>query len=668
MAPFLIFRLLISSTLLLLLAMADDGECPSSFQCGSFGTIKFPFTDSRHPHCGVMPIHGCDDPNPDALKTIQLTNTTTFTVLYVEPHTITIKDINLYYYLRSKSCKTFSNNITLPRIPTSPLGSFYIKYNITLFRCNKSLTLNLPRRFHNYRVCPDYNIYYGPPNEEIPKGFQWPTNLTACSNIQLPLKDESDTSDPFSFLSDEMQLEVLLSDDCANCVQHQSGQCQLDTQGKFYCAKSPNSLVHVLPDILNTIYIPLSPLLVGIALPLFTIIGLLLILWRCKAKCGIVLYSNPEPESCSVYFGVPVFSYKDLQVATKYFDPSRVLGDGGFGTVYYGKLKDGREVAIKHLYEHNSRRLEQFMNEVKILTRLRHVNLVSLYGCTSYHSHELLLVYEYIPNGTLASHLHHGSSRSSFLPWPIRIKVAIETATALAYLHASDIIHRDVKTNNILLDNSYCVKVADFGMSRLFPNDVTHVSTAPQGTPGYLDPEYHQFYQLTSKSDVYSFGVVLIELISSKPAVDMSRHKDEISLANLAINKIRKGAIGELVDPFLGFESDSGVRREIVMVAELAFQCLQRDRELRPSMEEVLEALRRTESGKEEAKVSDGDVLSAEDDEEEMKVLNGMKATPSPKAVTDKWDSESSITPNISSQSTNQSNVDVRISSLNQEK
>ena len=295
------------------------------------------------------------------------------------------------------------------------------------------------------------------------------------------------------------------------------------------------------------------------------------------------------------------------------------------------------------------------MNEVKILTHLRHINLVSLYGCTSRHSHELLLVYEYISNGTVASHLHGGSTRHGFLPWPIRMKVAIETATALAYLHASDIIHRDVKTNNILLDNSFCVKVADFGMSRLFPNDVTHVSTAPQGTPGYLDPEYHQFYQLTSKSDVYSFGVVLIELISPMPAVNMTRHKDEISLANLAVKKIRKGAICELVDPFLGFESDSDVRREIVSVAELAFQCLQRDMELGPSMDEVLEALRRIESGKDEAGcleevevggegVSYADVHSPSPispDHNEVKLLKNMKATPSPKAVTDKWDSGS---------------------------
>ncbi|KAK7390888.1 hypothetical protein VNO78_19057 [Psophocarpus tetragonolobus] len=174
------------------------------------------------------------------------------------------------------------------------------------------------------------------------------------------------------------------------------------------------------------------------------------------------------------------------------------------------------------------------------------------------------------------------------------MKIAIETASALAYLHASDIIHRDVQTQNILLTESFSVKVVDFGLSRLFPNDVTHVSTAPLGTPGYVDPEYHQCYQLTNKSDVYSFGVVLIELISSMPAIAMRRRRDEINLSNLAIKKIQQSAFSELVDPSLGFEfnSDSEVKRMMVSVAELAFQCLQRDKELRPSMDEVLKILR----------------------------------------------------------------------------
>ncbi|XP_050240736.1 LEAF RUST 10 DISEASE-RESISTANCE LOCUS RECEPTOR-LIKE PROTEIN KINASE-like 1.2 isoform X2 [Quercus robur] len=365
--------------------------------------------------------------------------------------------------------------------------------------------------------------------------------------------------------------------------------------------------------------------------------------------------SRSDLEGGSVYFGIPVFSYTELEEATNNFDIEKELGDGGFGTVYHGKLRDGREVAVKRLYEHNYRRVEQFLNEVKILTRLHHKNLVSLYGCTSRHSRELLLVYEFVPKGTVADHIHGDRATPGSLKWATRLSIAIETASALAYLHASDIIHRDVKTNNILLDDNFCVKVADFGLSRLFPNDVTHVSTAPQGTPGYVDPEYHQCYQLTSKSDVYSFGVVLIELISSLPAVDMARHRPEINLANLAINKIEKCAFHELIDPHLGFESDNEVKRMAMSVAELAFQCIQEDKEMRPSMDEVLEALKKIQSGNndpEEKAYDDAGILNvqqtASPDCDEVGLLKTKQLPPpSPNDVTGNWTSRST-TPNVS--------------------
>lgn len=292
---------------------------------------------------------------------------------------------------------------------------------------------------------------------------------------------------------------------------------------------------------------------------------------------------------------------------------------------------------MKRLYENSMKRVEQFMNEIKILTQLRHPNLVVLYGSTSQQCRKLLLVYEYIPNGTIADHLYGENAERGNLTWKTRMSIAIETASALSYLHVSEVIHRDVKTTNILLDNNFHVKVADFGLSRLFPLNATHVSTAPQGTPGYVDPEYHQCYQLTSKSDVYSFGVVLIELISSKPAVDITRHRHEINLANLAINKIQGDALHELVDPSLGFDSDYKVRKMIMEVAELAFRCLQNERELRPSMEEVCKSLKETQSRNNNEKNELQDTLFSDD----ASLLKNYPKNLSPDSVTVKWVSRS---------------------------
>ncbi|KAK9115440.1 hypothetical protein Syun_022237 [Stephania yunnanensis] len=359
---------------------------------------------------------------------------------------------------------------------------------------------------------------------------------------------------------------------------------------------------------------------------------------------------SPEPSSKpdiekgdSMLFSTPIFTYNELVEATEDFDESKELGDGGFGTVYHGKLRDGREVAVKRLYEHNYKRVEQFMNEINILSRLRHKYLVSLYGCTSRDSRDLLLVYEFVSNGTVADHLHGNHAKAGHLTWPIRMSIAIESADALTYLHATEIIHRDVKTNNILLDNEFHVKVADFGLSRLFPTDVTHVSTAPQGTPGYVDPEYYQCYQLNDRSDVYSFGVVLIELISSKPAVDINRHRHEINLASMAINKIVNHALHELVDPSLGYESDYEVRRMVTSVAELAFRCLQQEKEMRPTMKEVLESLKSIEDEKYKREMK-GEELGVGP---EKGLLKAIDPPLSPDSVTDKWASINT-TPNTS--------------------
>ncbi|XP_002993997.2 wall-associated receptor kinase-like 14 [Selaginella moellendorffii] len=287
---------------------------------------------------------------------------------------------------------------------------------------------------------------------------------------------------------------------------------------------------------------------------------------------------------------VTLFSYKDLERATKDFSPAQMLGHGGHGTVYKGKLPDGRDVAVKRINHISSHGIEQVLNEVKVLLSVSHPNLVQLLGCCL-EVYDPLLVYEFVPNGTLAEHLQR--ERGDGLDWFTRVAIAAEAAQGIAYLHSRSppIYHRDVKSTNILLDGEFNTKVGDFGLSRTALTEASHVSTAPQGTPGYVDPDYHQSFQLSDKSDVYSFGVVLVEMITSMKVVDFTRDKREVNLAALAVGKIATDCLDEIIDPALMIQAcrNPVVRCMIQRMAELAFRCLAHEKDARPSMAEVFD-------------------------------------------------------------------------------
>ncbi|KAJ9170786.1 hypothetical protein P3X46_018865 [Hevea brasiliensis] len=288
---------------------------------------------------------------------------------------------------------------------------------------------------------------------------------------------------------------------------------------------------------------------------------------------------------------VPFYAYREIEKATNGFSEKQRLGTGAYGTVYAGKLHNDDWVAIKKIRHRDTDSIDQVMNEIKLLSSVSHPNLVRLLGCCIEEG-EPILVYEFMPNGTLCQHLQR--ERGKGLPWTIRLTVAAETANAIAYLHSAmnpPIYHRDIKSSNILLDYNYKSKVADFGLSRLGMTESSHISTAPQGTPGYLDPQYHQYFHLSDKSDVYSFGVVLVEIITSLKVVDFSRPHSEVNLAALAIDRIGRGCVDEIIDPYLDPHRDAWTLSSIHNVAELAFRCLAFHRDMRPTMMEVAEEL-----------------------------------------------------------------------------
>jgi len=308
-------------------------------------------------------------------------------------------------------------------------------------------------------------------------------------------------------------------------------------------------------------------------------------------------------------FNVPFYPYKAIERATGNFSDTHRLGTGAYGTVYVGSLCNGELVAVKKIKHPEPETVEQVMNEVKIVSSVNHPNLVRLLGCCIERG-EQILVYEFMPNGTLAQHLQR--QQGPGLPWTVRLAIAAGTAKAIAYLHSAvhpPIYHRDIKSSNILLDHQFNAKIADFGLSRAVATECSHVSTAPQGTPGYVDPQYHQNYHLSDKSDVYSFGVVLMEMITGLKVVDFNRVQAEVNLAAMAVDRIVKGRVEEIVDPFLRAQRDSWTLVSIHKVAELAFRCLAFHRDMRPSMMEVADEL-------EQVRIScwvpkDGDVVVA---------------------------------------------------------
>ncbi|XP_021727477.1 wall-associated receptor kinase-like 6 [Chenopodium quinoa] len=287
------------------------------------------------------------------------------------------------------------------------------------------------------------------------------------------------------------------------------------------------------------------------------------------------------------------FTVDELEKATDHFNESRILGRGGQGTVYKGMLGEGRLVAVKKSKTLNESQRAHFINEVVIMSQIIHRNIVRLLGCCL-ESEVPLLVYEFVPNGTLFNHLHHLNEEFP-ITWRMRLQIASDLAGALAYLHSFSyypILHRDIKSSNILLDDKYRAKLSDFGLSKSVAPDQTHVTTRVMGTFGYLDPEYFQTNHYTEKSDVYSFGVVLVELLTGQKAIRAICEQDR-SLVSWFLSHTENSQFLDIVDPDLVKESS---KEEVYTIVDLATRCLNPKGHRRPTMKEVLLILETEES------------------------------------------------------------------------
>ncbi|RCV07485.1 hypothetical protein SEVIR_1G252900v4 [Setaria viridis] len=286
-----------------------------------------------------------------------------------------------------------------------------------------------------------------------------------------------------------------------------------------------------------------------------------------------------------------LFSYKEIRAATNNFDKSNKLGRGGFGTVYKGVWGDGTTFAAKVLSSESEQGIKEFLAEIESISEVKHANLVRLLGCCIQRKNRIL-IYEYLENNSLDHALQALGSANGVtcLSWTTRSAICVGTAKGLSYLHEEhepNIVHRDIKASNVLLDRDYRPKIGDFGLAKLFPDNVTHISTGVVGTCGYLAPEYFVHGQLTKKADVYSFGVLILEIISGR-RISQTIHSD-MFLVREAWVLYQQGSLLDMVDARM----EDYPEEEVLRYIRVGLACTQAAPSSRPTMSQVVALLSR---------------------------------------------------------------------------
>ncbi|CAI9092138.1 OLC1v1027311C2 [Oldenlandia corymbosa var. corymbosa] len=314
-------------------------------------------------------------------------------------------------------------------------------------------------------------------------------------------------------------------------------------------------------------------------------------LWRCFCFSAKEDSLNIDSGKKKRDYPWEIYTLKELLHATNNFHEDNKIGEGGFGSVYWGRTTKGGEIAVKRLKAMSAKAEMEFAVEVEILGRVRHKNLLSLRGFYA-GGEERLIVYDYMPNYSLLTHLHGKRAPDLLLDWPRRMSIATGSAEGIAYLHheaTPHIIHRDIKASNVLLDSNFVAKVADFGFAKLIPEGVTHVTTRVKGTLGYLAPEYAMWGKVSESCDVYSFGILLLEIISARKPLEKLPGGVKRDIVQWATPYVQKGAFDQIADPRLKGKFDRDQLKAVVMIA---MRCTDKNPDNRPSMLEVVDWLK----------------------------------------------------------------------------
>ncbi|PIN26092.1 Serine/threonine protein kinase [Handroanthus impetiginosus] len=537
-----------------------ESKCQESFNCGYLGSLKFPLSDQ--PGCGLFLV------NCTAIPLIQFRpGGLWYSIIQkISANKFKVADGSLNLYMGNRNCFAFRNTSILD----SPLSSFSISPNLTIFRCSNFLHPDdrekikyYFKNYRNYTLCDGYTLYYRDQDNDVPIDI-----VEKCSVVQMPVKHALESGDLFEQLSPEFELEWNISSDCLSC--HSRGRKCVASNDQIHCEGKWTFKKKIF----------LTGGVSFVALIIFTSI-LLFLLIRRKYTLFKLLSLQAKPESQK---GIELFlknhgnlaqkrfKYSDLKKMTNSFREN--LGKGGYGSVYKGRLPDGRLVAVKILNEPKENG-EDFINEVASISRTSHINIVTLIGFC-YEGSERALVYDFMPNGSLDKFMQNSAD------WQKLFEIIVGIARGLEYLHRgcnTRILHFDIKPHNILLDKDFNPKISDFGLAKLCPNRSSIVSMlVARGTIGYIAPEVfcRNFGEVSYKSDVYSYGMMILEIAGGRKNIDHEEvdHSSDIYFPQYIYKQLEMDDKNGVLEGIMNEDESQYVKRKMIIVG---LWCIQTD-------------------------------------------------------------------------------------------